>query len=143
MLRRNVLRSLSVSRKSFQRCQKTRSLPTFRPAQTIPVQQRSLIPAQRIDMVFSCGFSTLPKGHPSTYVYKVSPDMIKVIGQESAKRGEVLKLIWEYVKKNDLKGGKGEIKCDDTLKKIFDNKSVIKNTEVMKYMSKHILERVG
>mmetsp|Transcript_5510 Transcript_5510/g.6969 ORF Transcript_5510/g.6969 Transcript_5510/m.6969 type:complete len:127 (-) Transcript_5510:1772-2152(-) len=87
-------------------------------------------------------FSTLKKAHPSTYVYKVSPEMVSVIGTDTAKRGEVLKLIWEYAKNNNLKSSEG-ITCDAKLKSIFDNKASVKRTEVMKFMSKHILERVA
>ena len=51
---------------------------------------------------------------------KISPELEPVIGLKEATRGEVIKKIWIYVKKNNLQDpeNKDIIMCDDKLKKV-------------------------
>ena len=55
-------------------------------------------------------------------------------------RGQIVKKLWEYIKKNGLqdKVNKRLIKADDKLKPIFGGKAVVDMFEMTKLVSKHI-----
>jgi chromatin remodeling complex protein RSC6 len=50
-----------------------------------------------------------------------SPELAAVVGSEPMPRSEIVKRMWDYIKKNDLQNpqNKREILADDTLKPIF------------------------
>ena len=71
---------------------------------------------------------------------KISPDLAAVIGAGPMPRGEVVKKIWEYIKKNDMQDPKNkrDIIADDKLKKVFGGKAKVNMFEMTKLVSKHL-----
>lgn len=71
---------------------------------------------------------------------KVSPELEAVVGAGPLPRFEVVKKIWEYIKKNDLQNPKNKrnILADDKLKKIFGGKAEVSMFEMTKLVSKHL-----
>lgn len=63
-----------------------------------------------------------------------------VVGSKPAPRGQIVKSLWAYIKKNGLqdKINKRMINADEKLKKIFGGKSVVNMFEMTKHVSKHI-----
>ena len=58
--------------------------------------------------------------------YKLSIPLRIVCGQPRASRGQVMKLIWDYIKKNELQDPKDKrnINCDSNLEKVFKVKKI-------------------
>lgn len=77
--------------------------------------------------------------------YKVSKDLEEIIGVASASRPEITKLVWDYIKKNDLQDKKNKrlIKPDSKLEKIFKQKTPIDMMQLARYLSDHILEKAS
>jgi chromatin remodeling complex protein RSC6 len=81
---------------------------------------------------------------------KASPALLKaltpsallaaVVGSKPLPRGQIVKRLWDYIKKNGLqdKINKRLIKADEKLKAIFGGKSVVDMFEMTKLVSKHI-----
>jgi upstream activation factor subunit UAF30 len=71
---------------------------------------------------------------------KVSPELAAVVGNGPLPRSEVVKKLWEYIKKHDLQDPKNKrnINADDNLKKVFDGKAVVNMFEMTKLVSKHL-----
>lgn len=71
---------------------------------------------------------------------KISPDLAAVIGAGPMPRGEVVKKIWEYIKKNDMQDPKNkrDIIADDKLKKVFGGKAKVNMFEMTKLVSAHL-----
>ena len=63
-----------------------------------------------------------------------------VVGSKPLPRTEVIKKIWDYIKKNGLQDSKNRrmINADDKLKPIFDGKVQISMFELAKVVSKHV-----
>jgi len=63
-----------------------------------------------------------------------------VVGSNPLPRTEVVKKMWEYIKKNGLqdKSNKRMINTDASLKAIFEGKSQISMFEMNKYLAKHL-----
>ena len=70
----------------------------------------------------------------------LSPDLQAVIGAGPMSRGEVVKKLWEYIKKNDLQDptNKRNINADDNLKKVFGGKATVNMFEMTKLVSAHL-----
>lgn len=68
---------------------------------------------------------------------KVSADLEAIIGKGPLPRTEVVKKIWEYIKKNDLQNPKNKrnIFADEKLAKIFAGKKEITMFELTKLVS--------
>ena len=66
--------------------------------------------------------------------------LAEVVGAKPASRGQIIKNLWAYIKKNGLqdKVNKRLINADDKLKKLFGGKSVVNMFEMTKHVSKHI-----
>lgn len=66
--------------------------------------------------------------------------LAEVVGAKPASRGQIIKNLWAYIKKNGLqdKINKRLINADERLKKIFGGKSVVNMFEMTKHVSKHI-----
>ncbi|MBL6750272.1 MAG: SWIB/MDM2 domain-containing protein [Nevskia sp.] len=66
--------------------------------------------------------------------------LAEVVGSKPVPRGQIVKSLWAYIKKNDLqdKINKRLINADEKLKKIFGGKSVVNMFEMTKHVSKHI-----
>jgi len=70
----------------------------------------------------------------------ISDDLAAVIGSGPMSRGEVVKKLWEYIKKNDLQDAtnKRNINADDKLKKVFGGKATVNMFEMTKLVSAHL-----
>lgn len=70
---------------------------------------------------------------------KVSPELAEVVGSGPMPRTEVVKKLWEYIKKHDLQNPKNKrnILADDKLKPIF-GKSEVSMFEMTKLVSAHL-----
>lgn len=70
----------------------------------------------------------------------ISDDLAEVVGKGPMPRSEVVKKLWEYIKKHDLQdpSNKRNINADDKLKKVFDGKAMVNMFEMTKLVSKHL-----
>ncbi len=70
----------------------------------------------------------------------ISADLQEVVGKGPYSRGEVVKKLWEYIKKNGLQdqANKRNINADDKLKKVFGGKSQVNMFEMTKLVSAHL-----
>ena len=71
---------------------------------------------------------------------QLSADLEAVVGKGPMSRGEVVKKLWDYIKKNDLQNpaNKRNILADDKLKKVFGGKSEVTMFEMTKLVSAHL-----
>jgi upstream activation factor subunit UAF30 len=71
---------------------------------------------------------------------KVSPELAAVVGNGPMPRSDVVKKLWEYIKKHDLQDPKNKrnINADENLKKVFDGKATVNMFEMTKLVSKHL-----
>ena len=69
-----------------------------------------------------------------------SPALSEVIGSAMRPRTEVVKKIWDYIKKNNLQDKKNRrmINADAKLKVVFGGKGQISMFELAKVLSKHV-----
>ena len=69
-----------------------------------------------------------------------SPTLAEVVGSKPLPRTEVIKKIWDYIKKNGLqdKVNRRMINADGKLKTLFDGKDQISMFELAKVVSKHV-----
>ncbi len=70
----------------------------------------------------------------------VSEALAKVVGNGPLPRSEVVKKLWDYIKKHDLQDPKNKrnINADENLKAVFDGKSMVNMFEMTKLVSKHL-----
>lgn len=70
----------------------------------------------------------------------VSADLEAVVGKGPMPRAQVVKKLWEYIKKNGLQDqtNKRNINADEKLRKVFGGKSVVNMFEMTKLVSKHL-----
>lgn len=70
----------------------------------------------------------------------VSATLAAVIGPGPEPRGQVMKKLWEYIKKNNLQNpqNKRNIVADEKLLPLFDGKKEISMFEMTKLVSKHL-----
>lgn len=70
----------------------------------------------------------------------VSADLAAVVGKGPMPRSEVVKKIWEYIKKNGLQDAKNKrnINADANLKKVFGGKTTVSMFEMTKLVSAHL-----
>lgn len=68
-----------------------------------------------------------------------SPALAAVIGSSSVPRTQVVKKLWDYIKKNKLQDAKNRrnINADDKLKPLF-GKNTVSMFEMTKIVSKHL-----
>ncbi|HET9430458.1 MAG TPA: SWIB/MDM2 domain-containing protein [Chitinophagaceae bacterium] len=69
-----------------------------------------------------------------------SPALADVIGNKPMPRTEIIKKIWDYIKKNKLQDNKNRrmINADAKLKTLFGGKMQISMFELAKVVSKHV-----
>lgn len=69
-----------------------------------------------------------------------SEDLAKVVGSKSIPRTQVVKKLWEYIKKNGLQDKKNRrmINADANLKVVFGGKSQVSMFDMTKLVSKHL-----
>jgi len=70
----------------------------------------------------------------------LSPELEAVTGKGPMSRGEVVKKVWEYIKKHDLQNPKNKrnILADDKLKPLFGGKGEVTMFEMTKLISAHL-----
>ena len=70
----------------------------------------------------------------------LSDDLEAVVGKGPMARGQVVKKLWEYIKKHDLQNpqNKRNILADDKLKAIFGGKGEVTMFEMTKLVSGHM-----
>jgi upstream activation factor subunit UAF30 len=70
----------------------------------------------------------------------ISPALAAVIGAGPFSRGEVVKKLWEYIKKNGLQDqtNKRNINADEKLKVVFGGKATVNMFEMTKLVSPHL-----
>lgn len=70
----------------------------------------------------------------------ISADLAAVVGKGPLPRSEVVKKLWEYIKKHDLQDAKNRrnINADANLKKVFGGKAQVSMFEMTKLVSKHL-----
>ncbi|MDP2676212.1 MAG: SWIB/MDM2 domain-containing protein [bacterium] len=70
----------------------------------------------------------------------ISPELAEVVGAGPMPRSEVVKKLWEYIKKHNLQdpSNKRNINADENLKKVFDGKATVNMFEMTKLVSKHL-----
>lgn len=70
----------------------------------------------------------------------LSAELEAVVGKGPMTRGEVVKKIWEYIKKHDLQNpqNKRNILADDKLKPLFGGKGEVSMFEMTKLVSGHL-----
>jgi len=63
-----------------------------------------------------------------------------VVGSKPIPRTEVVKKVWDYIKKNKLQDAKERrnINADETLKKVFGGKKTVTMFEMTKLISGHL-----
>lgn len=70
----------------------------------------------------------------------LSAELEAVVGKGPMARGQVVKKLWEYIKKNDLQNpqNKRNILADAKLKPIFGGKGEVTMFEMTKLVSAHL-----
>ena len=70
----------------------------------------------------------------------LSDELEAVVGKGPMSRGEVVKKIWEYIKKHDLQNPKNRrnIMADAKLKPLFGGKGEVSMFEMTKLVSGHL-----
>ncbi len=70
----------------------------------------------------------------------VSSDLAAVVGSGPMPRSEVVKKLWDYIRKNKLQdpANKRNINADGKLKAVFGGKGVVNMFEMTKLVSKHL-----
>ena len=71
---------------------------------------------------------------------QLSPELEAVTGKGPMSRGEVVKKLWEYIKKHDLQNpaNKRNILADDKLKTLFGGKGEVTMFEMTKLVPQHL-----
>lgn len=70
----------------------------------------------------------------------ISADLAVIVGPGPMPRSDVVKKLWEYIKKNNLQdpANKRNINADDNLKKVFGGQVTVNMFEMTKLVSKHL-----
>ncbi len=70
----------------------------------------------------------------------LSSDLAAVVGKGPMPRSEVVKKLWEYIKKNNLQDAQNRrnINADAKLKTIFSGKATVNMFEMNKLVAKHL-----
>jgi len=70
----------------------------------------------------------------------IGDHLAAIVGSKPLPRTEVVKKVWEYIKKNKLQDAKERrnINADDNLKKVFNGKKQVSMFEMTKLVSKHL-----
>ncbi len=69
-----------------------------------------------------------------------SEALAKVVGSKAIPRTQVVKKIWQYIKKNNLQDPKNRrnIRADENLVKVFNGKKVVSMFEMTKLLNKQL-----
>jgi len=82
----------------------------------------------------------MAKGEALSKPMVVSAELSAVVGAGPLPRSEVVKKLWDYIKKKGLQDPKNKrnIIADDKLKAVFGGKAVVNMFEMTKLVSKHL-----
>lgn len=84
----------------------------------------------------------MPRKAPAALLkpLKLSEELEAVVGKGPLPRSQVVKKLWEYIKKHDLQNpqNKRNIIADDKLLPLFDGKKEVNMFEMTKLVSKHM-----
>jgi len=84
----------------------------------------------------------MPKAANAAFMKEltISPALAKIVGTKPLPRTQVVKKLWEYIKKNKLQDTKNKrnINADENLKAVFGGKSTVSMFEMTKLVSKHL-----
>ncbi len=71
---------------------------------------------------------------------KISDALAKVVGNKPLPRTEVVKKLWQYIKKNRLQDtvNKRNINADENLRAVFGGKKTVTMFEMTKLVNKHL-----
>lgn len=71
---------------------------------------------------------------------KISDALAKVVGNKPIPRTEVVKKLWQYIKKNKLQDAvnRRDINADENLKAVFGGKKTVSMFEMTKLVNKHL-----
>ena len=69
-----------------------------------------------------------------------SPALAAVVGATPIPRTEVVKKLWQYIKKHDLQDAQNrrQVNADEKLKAVFGGKKSVTMFEMTKYVSNHL-----
>jgi chromatin remodeling complex protein RSC6 len=69
-----------------------------------------------------------------------SKELAEIVGGSPIPRTEVMKKVWQYIKKHDLQDAKNRrsINADDKLKAVFGGKKSVTMFEMTKLVSNHL-----
>ncbi len=69
-----------------------------------------------------------------------SPALAEIVGSKGIPRTQIIKKIWDYIKKNNLQDKKNRrmINADEKLKVVFAGKTQISMFELAKVVNKHV-----
>lgn len=72
--------------------------------------------------------------------YTISAELQLIVGKGPMPRSQVVKKLWEYIKKNELQDQKNKrmINADENLKVIFGGKKQVSMFEMTKLVSPHL-----
>lgn len=81
------------------------------------------------------------KPNPS-FMKAVKPDaaLAAIVGSEPQPRPQIVKRVWDYIKKNDLQDSKNKrtINADSKLQLVFDGKKQLTMFDMNKHIFQHI-----
>jgi len=89
-----------------------------------------------------CSMNYMPrKANPALLKpMQLTADLEAVVGKGPLPRGQVVKKLWEYIKKNNLQDAtnRRNINADAKLKVLFGGKAMVNMFEMTKLVSKHL-----
>eukprot|EP00573_Skeletonema_grethae_P006635 CAMPEP_0201700720 /NCGR_PEP_ID=MMETSP0578-20130828/29612_1 /ASSEMBLY_ACC=CAM_ASM_000663 /TAXON_ID=267565 /ORGANISM="Skeletonema grethea, Strain CCMP 1804" /LENGTH=316 /DNA_ID=CAMNT_0048187831 /DNA_START=63 /DNA_END=1013 /DNA_ORIENTATION=+ len=76
--------------------------------------------------------------------YRLSDDLVAVVGKSILPRPQVTQALWKYIRENDLQNpqDKREILCDEKLKRVLGGNSRVTMFSMNKYITAHLLEKM-
>ena len=82
----------------------------------------------------------MAKGSALTKPLNLTEELQQVVGKGPMARSEVVKKLWEYIKKHDLQDPKNKrnIRADSKLKPVFGGREVVNMFEMTKLVSQHL-----
>ncbi|KAL0559750.1 hypothetical protein IC582_000117 [Cucumis melo] len=96
-----------------------------------------------VTFAFASNQATAPRREPRgiTKPRKISPELQALVGAPEISRTQALKVIWAYIKENNLQkpSDKKVIVCDEKLKNIFGGKDEVGFLEIAGLISPHFL----
>jgi chromatin remodeling complex protein RSC6 len=72
-----------------------------------------------------------------------TPELAHIVGAKPLSRGDAMKRLWDYIKKNNLQDpeNKRRIRADDNLRPIFGGNESLSMFEMTGYVSRHLIKQ--